>query len=174
MTCASSGFEFPYMTRRRHEGTRRPPDRAPVLLQHWLDVIDGLGSPQRLVIGGKSMGGRMASLIADEANVAGLLVFGFPFHAPGKPAGERIAHLARLKTPSLIIQGTRDSMGTRDDVNGYKLSKAIEVCWIEDGDHSLKRRKKSGLSEVSALTLAVGSATSFINQLGNWSGSRSP
>jgi predicted alpha/beta-hydrolase family hydrolase len=154
-------FEFPYMARRRQEGTRRPPDRAPVLLDHWRSVIAELGPADRLVIGGKSMGGRMASLIADELQVAGLLVFGFPFHAPGKPAGERIAHLGTLKTPTLVVQGTRDSMGTREDVAGYSLSDAIRVCWIEDGDHSLKPRKKSGLSETDALRQAIDAAADF-------------
>jgi uncharacterized protein len=158
-------FEFPYMAKRRLDGTRRPPDRAPVLLQHWRDVLDELGPPQGLVIGGKSMGGRMASLIADEVKVAGLLVFGFPFHAPGKPPGERIAHLADLKTPALIVQGTRDTMGTRDDVATYQLSKTIDICWIEDGDHSLKPRKKSGLTETDALDRALGSATGFAANL---------
>jgi predicted alpha/beta-hydrolase family hydrolase len=154
-------FEFPYMAKRRQDGTRRPPDRAPVLLQHWRNIIQALGAPRRLVVGGKSMGGRMASLIADEMAVAGLLVFGYPFHAPGKPPGERIAHLAALKTPALIVQGTRDSMGTRDDVAGYTLSKSIELCWIEDGDHSLKPRKKSGVTEEDALAAAIGAAADF-------------
>ena len=158
-------FEFPYMVRRRREGTRRPPDRAPVLLEAWRDIIGDLGPADRLVIGGKSMGGRMASLVADEMGVAGLLVFGFPFHAPGKEPGARIEHMASLNTPSLIIQGTRDTMGTRDDVTGFKLSNNIDLCWIEDGDHSLKPRKKSGFTEDGALAKAIDAAAAFANRL---------
>lgn len=158
-------FEFPYMATRRREGGRRPPDRAPVLLETWRRVIADLEPAGRLVIGGKSMGGRMASLIADEMAVAGLLVFGFPFHAPGKPPGERIGHLASLKTPALIIQGTRDTMGTRDDVAGYALSKSTDICWIEDGDHSLKPRKKSGFTEDNALNQAIDTAGDFVDRL---------
>ena len=155
-------FEFPYMATRRREGGRRPPDRAPVLLDTWRQIIADHGPADRLVIGGKSMGGRMASMIADEMGVAGLLVFGFPFHAPGKPPGERIGHLASIKTPTLIVQGTRDTMGTSDDVAEYALSSKIQLCWIEDGDHSLKPRKKSGISEQESLDAAVHATVTFL------------
>ncbi len=158
-------FEFPYMAKRRAEGSRRPPDRAPILLDCWREIISDLGPAERLVIGGKSMGGRMASLIADETNVTGLLVFGFPFHAPGKPPGERIGHLATVKTPTLIVQGTRDTMGTRDEVADYALSPAIDLLWIEDGDHSLKPRKKSGFTPDDAMETAVQGAISFLKNL---------
>lgn len=158
-------FEFPYMAKRRAEGSRRPPDRAPVLLDCWREVILDLGPANRVVIGGKSMGGRMASLIADEMKVAGLLVFGFPFHAPGKPAGERIGHLATLKTPTLIVQGTRDTMGTRDEIADYALSPAIDLLWIEDGDHSLKPRKKSGFTPDDAMETAIQGSVSFLKNL---------
>lgn len=155
-------FEFPYMARRRAEGTRRPPDRQPVLLDCWRSVIAELGNPSRLFIGGKSMGGRMASLVADEAGVAGLVVMGFPFHAPGKPPGNRIDHLASLRTPSLFIQGTRDALGSRDDVAGYALSPSVALHWIEDGDHNLKPRKKSGWTHDEALAASIAAAASFM------------
>jgi predicted alpha/beta-hydrolase family hydrolase len=155
-------FEFPYMARRRAEGTRRPPDRQPVLLETWRNVIAELGNPDRLIIGGKSMGGRMASLVADETGVAGLVAFGFPFHAPGKPPGTRIEHLSSLKTPSLFIQGTRDALGSRDDVADYDLSPAVTMHWIEDGDHNLKPRKKSGWTHDEALTASLAAAASFM------------
>ena len=155
-------FEFPYMARRRSEGRKAPPDRAPVLLETWRQVIAELGPAGRLVIGGKSMGGRMASLVADETGVAGLLVFGFPFHAPGKDAADRIGHLAALATPTLIVQGTRDTLGSRQEVAGYALSPAVRLHWIEDGDHSLKPRKASGLSPEEAMTQAVDAAAGFV------------
>lgn len=155
-------FEFPYMAGRRTGGSRRPPDRQPVLLDTWRAVIADLGDPARLVIGGKSMGGRMASLIADEAGVAGLVCLGYPFHPPGKPDRLRTEHLETLRTPTLICQGTRDTMGGRDLVNGLTLSPAIRVAWAEDGDHSLKPRKASGRTEVQNLKEAAEAMNRFV------------
>lgn len=140
-------FEFPYMQRRRAEGTRRPPDRQPKLLDCWKDVINQVVNIDNLIIGGKSMGGRMASLIADEMLVKGLVCLGYPFHAPGKMDKPRTEHLQTLKTPTLILQGERDAMGNTETVAGYALSDAIEVSWMPDGDHSFKPRKKSGFTE---------------------------
>lgn len=155
-------FEFPYMARRRTEGRRAPPDRGPVLLETWRSVIAAHGPAGRLVIGGKSMGGRMASLIADEAGVAGLLVFGFPFHAPGKAAEGRIGHMAALATPTLIVQGTRDALGSREEVSGYPLSASVRLAWIEDGDHSLKPRMASGLTYPATMAQAIDAAAGFV------------
>ncbi len=150
-------FEFPYMALRRTAGTKRPPDRAPALLDCWRAVIGTLGPAERLVIGGKSMGGRMASLIADECGVAGLVCLGFPFHGAGKPetAAKRTAHLEELTTPTLICQGTRDPMGGKPLVDSLPLAPAIAVHWLEDGDHSFKPRKSSGLTESDTLQAAV-------------------
>ena len=136
-------FEFPYMAESRRTGKRKPPDRAPVLLETWREIIKRLGN-HRLIIGGKSMGGRIASLIADEAEVAGLVCLGYPFHPVGKPDRLRTEHLHSIKTPTLILQGTRDSFGNQDEVPEYHLSEVIRIVWIEDGDHSLKPRKASG------------------------------
>ena len=158
-------FEFPYMKRRREDGKRRPPDRAPLLLETWRDVIATLG-PGRVVIGGKSMGGRIASMLADEAGVRGLVCLGYPFHAPGKPATpERLTHLAMLTTPTLIVQGERDALGAQAEVAGYALSPAIRIAWMPDGDHSLKPRKASGLSEADNLAAAVAAVTAFTAQI---------
>ncbi len=155
-------FEFPYMHKRREDGTRRPPDRAPLLLECWREVIAALGS-DRLVIGGKSLGARIASLLADEAGVRGLVCLGYPFHAPGKPATpERLAHLATLTTPTLIVQGTRDALGAEAEVAGYTLSPAIRIAWMTDGDHSLKPRKASGVSEADNLAAAVAAVATFV------------
>ncbi len=144
-------FEFPYMGRRRAEGTKRPPDRAPVLIDSWRAVISTLEAQgvdrQAMVIGGKSMGGRIASMVADEEGVLGLVCLGYPFHPPGRPEKTRVEHLAALSTPGLIVQGTRDSLGSKSDVAGYKLAPTIEVRWMEDGDHSFKPRKASGRTE---------------------------
>jgi len=131
-------FEFPYMAARRDAGKRGGPDRQPVLLDMWRRVVDEHGGGGRVCIGGKSMGGRMASMIADEVGARALVCFGYPFHPPGKPEQTRVAHLEHLRTPALIVQGTRDTFGKPEDVRGYVLSPSILVEWIEKGDHSLK------------------------------------
>jgi predicted alpha/beta-hydrolase family hydrolase len=162
-------FEFPYMARRRAEGTKRPPDRAPILLDTWRAVITKLGR-QNLVIGGKSMGGRMASMIAADLEaegtpVRGLVCLGYPFHAPGKPEGTRLDHLKALKTPTLICQGTRDPFGTKEQVPSYPLPRSIGIHWLEDGEHNLKPRKASGLTEDENLTSALDAMAVFLKNL---------
>ena len=144
-------FEFPYMAQRREGGGKRPPDRQPKLLQCWRDVVaeirgrSDLSRP--LQIGGKSMGGRMASLVADELGVDGLCCFGFPFHAPGKPEKLRVEQFAEMTTPARIFQGTRDTFGKPHELETVVFSPAVELCWLEDGDHDLKPRVKSGLTQ---------------------------
>ena len=149
-------FEFPYMAARR-SGEKRggAPDRQPVLLQSWRDVVAELGGGAKVVIGGKSLGGRMASMVADELGVRGVVCLGYPFHPPGQPARLRTEHLATLVTPTLIVQGTRDPFGTRDEVVTYRLSPAIEIEWLEDGDHSFKPRKSSGFTERDHIARAI-------------------
>lgn len=157
-------FEFPYMAARR-EGKRRAPDRAAVLVDSWNRVIGSLGDPKKIVIGGKSMGGRIATMVADAAGVAGLLVFGYPFHPPGRPQQTRTKHLVDLNTPTLILQGTRDALGSREAVRGYELSKAIEIGWIEEGDHSFKPPARSGRSEKSNIDFAIAAAADWLKAL---------
>lgn len=154
-------FEFPYMARRRDDGRRRPPDRMPVLTECYLDVVRTLDA-DRLVIGGKSMGGRVASLIADEAGVKGLVCLGYPFHPPGKPDRLRTEHLAALATPTLIVQGERDPFGGSDEVETYDLSPAISVTWMPDGDHGFKPRKASGRTERENLDDAIAGVAAFV------------
>lgn len=107
-------FEFPYM-RARREGRRPPPDREGALLATWRDVFRQF-EPSSTVIGGKSMGGRMASMIADEMGPLGVVCLGYPFHAPGRPDRPRIDHLRAMSTPALIVQGTRDPFGKPEEV----------------------------------------------------------
>jgi len=130
-------FEFPYMAARRTTGSRRPPDREAVLLDTWRAAARECAA-ERLFIGGKSMGGRMASMVADELKVAGLVCLGYPFHPPGAPQKTRTAHLEGLITRALIVQGTNDAFGTKADVEGYRLSKALGIHWIEGGSHDLR------------------------------------
>lgn len=159
-------FEFDYMRKRREDGKRRGPDRAPKLIERFLDAIAQAGPADELVIGGKSMGGRIASMIADEAGVAGVLCLGYPFHPPGKAERLRTAHLETLRTPTLIVQGTRDRFGTREEVANYPLSDAIALEWMEDGDHSLKPRKMSGRSLDQNLEEAASAAVRFTQRCG--------
>ena len=156
-------FEFPYMAARRTGGKRGAPDREPVLLNAWREVVAEFGGGPRLFIGGKSMGGRMATLVADELQVRGAVVFGYPFHPPGQPNKLRTAHLENLATPMLVLQGERDLFGTRDDVAGYRLSPQIRIEWIPDGDHSLKPRAKSGRTERQNLLHAIEAAAEFMS-----------
>src|SRR5262245_39309389 len=131
-------FEFPYMAKRREGGKRGAPDRPPVLLERWKDVVASLGGGGSLVVGGKSLGGRIASMIADEVGARGLVCFGYPFHPPGDPSRLRTAHLENLATPALILQGSRDAFGNRDEVAAYRLSPAIRIHWLYGGEHSIK------------------------------------
>jgi uncharacterized protein len=133
-------------------------------------AVAELGAKGPLIIGGKSMGGRVASMIADDlyvaGKVAGLLCLGYPFHPPGKPEQLRTKHLAGLMTPTLICQGTRDAFGTREEVRGYTLSDKIEIVWLEDGDHDLKPRKSiSGFSTADHLKTAAKAITKWIGRL---------
>lgn len=146
-------FEFDYMASRRTDGKRRPPPRADRLRSEFEAVVSEIGKYKKLLIGGKSMGGRIASLIADDLYqqgiVAGLVCLGYPFHPVGKAEALRTAHLAELHTPTLICQGTRDLFGSREEVASYDLSKQISLHWLEDGDHDFKPRKA-----ITGLTLA--------------------
>ena len=158
-------FEFPYMVDRRDTGIKKPPNRAPILLDAWRDVIGEIGA-DTLVIGGKSMGGRIASMVADEMNVRGLVCLGYPFHGPGKPMNpERLAHLEGLKTPALFCQGTRDMLGSFEDVETYTLSNAITMHWLEDGDHGFKPREKSGFTETAHWQSAIAAIIQFLGRV---------
>jgi uncharacterized protein len=158
-------FEFPYMAERRISGKRHAPDREAVLVQSWRDVVAKIGKVAGLVVGGKSMGGRIASMIADEVGAAGLICLGYPFHPPGDPARTRVKHLQKLRTPALILQGTRDSFGHPDEVASYGLSPAIRLFWIEDGDHSFKPRARSGRTEAQNLSVAIEEMIGFVDSL---------
>lgn len=155
-------FEFPYMSQRRTGGSKRPPDRQPALIEFWQQVLDQCQSDEKVFIGGKSMGGRMASLLSDERGVEGLVCLGYPFHPMKKPEKLRTEHLADLKTPTLIVQGTRDALGNYDEVAEYELSDQIEFCWLEDGDHDLKPRVKSGFTHDQHLRSAADAIAAFM------------
>jgi predicted alpha/beta-hydrolase family hydrolase len=163
-------FEFPYMQARRVSRKKSAPDREPVLRATWWEVIRHFGG-ERLVIGGKSLGGRIASMVADEAGVRGLICFGYPFHPPGAPNRPRTAHLSGLSTPALFVQGTRDPFGSPEEIRGYHLSQSIRMVWAPDGDHSLKPRARSGRTETDNLSFASDAAKDFLSALREGDGS---
>jgi uncharacterized protein len=160
-------FEFAYMAARRLDGRKRPPNPQAQLLQQWREVYAQVRQVRQqvagpLAIGGKSMGGRMASLLADELGADALICLGYPFYAVGKPEKPRVAHLAELRTPTLIIQGERDALGNREAVQGYELSAAIRLHWLQAADHDLKPLKSSGLSQAQHLQTAADAVAEFL------------
>ena len=159
-------FDFPYMAARCSTGTKRPPDRVAVLIETWHQVINFVRRsstpPHYLLIGGKSMGGRIASMVAEDKKVDGIVCLGYPFHPPGKPDKLRTEHLEDLTIPMLICQGERDVFGHRAESNSWRLSRSIQFSWLTDGDHSFNPRKKSGLTEAENRTTACQSIVEFI------------
>ncbi|MFT3924821.1 MAG: alpha/beta fold hydrolase [Myxococcales bacterium] len=158
-------FEFPYMARARTGEKRGAPDRMPVLERTFAEVLATLGPPHEWIIGGKSMGGRVATRVADALGVRGVVAYGYPFHPPKKPAQTRTEHLEHLRTPCLVVQGTRDQLGSREDVAGYTLSMGIALEWLEDGDHSFEPRKSSGRTFSQNLAQAIDATLSFAERL---------
>lgn len=146
-------FEFPYMAARRQGGGKRPPNPQAQLLDCWRAVWQEVQARESgsWAVGGKSMGGRMASLLADELGAAALVCLGYPFHAAGKPEKPRTEHLAALATPTLIVQGERDALGNRQRVADYALAPAIRLHWLAAADHDLKPLKASGCSHAGHL-----------------------
>jgi predicted alpha/beta-hydrolase family hydrolase len=168
---ATARFEFAYMAARR-TGKRRPPPRAEALTAEYeAAVADArkLAHGRPLLIGGKSLGGRVASLIADRLHeagaVCGLVCLGYPFHPPARPESLRTAHLERLGCPALIVQGERDPFGSRQEVERYPLSAAIHIHWASDGDHDLGPRGASGFTRRANLEAAADVVAEFAGSL---------
>lgn len=170
---ATSRFEFAYMAARRDGAKKRPPPKAEVLITEYAARIATVAASapecKTLVIGGKSLGGRIASMIADEhfraGSIAGLVCLGYPFHPPGQPDKLRTAHLETLGCPALIVQGTRDPFGARNEVEGLKLSKNIKFHWAGDGDHDFGPRGNSGFTRKGNLRAAADAVSAFLRSL---------
>ena len=157
-------FNFPYMVKRAEDGKKRPPDRAPKLLEAYEEVI-AHSTTRPIVIGGKSMGGRMSSLLADNQLVAGIACLGFPFHPPGKLEKYKGEHLANIDKPTFILQGERDAFGKREEFEGFALSEQVTVSFLPDGDHSFKPRKSSGYTEAGNIASTVEQLAVFIKEV---------
>jgi predicted alpha/beta-hydrolase family hydrolase len=164
-------FNFPYMQQRVDKGTRRPPERAPKLIEQYQMLIGGIDQP--MVIGGKSMGGRIASMVAasisaesqeSDSKVKGVVCLGFPFHPANKPEKLRTKHLPLIRQALFIAQGERDKMGTKEEILSYSLPENINWLWLEDGDHDLKPRIKSGFTHQTHLQRTIIAMSEFIKQ----------
>ncbi|MDP0563145.1 MAG: alpha/beta hydrolase [Candidatus Endonucleobacter sp. (ex Gigantidas childressi)] len=161
-------FNFPYMQQQQATGRRRPPDRKPKLIACWNEVINKVKmiSSAPIFIGGKSMGGRIATMLESETTdkllVSGVICIGYPFYGAGKQDNPRIEHLKTVLVPHLIIQGDRDPMGNITTVLTYPLSKLIDICWLKDGNHDLRPRKSSGLTHNQHLNKAAEVITDFV------------
>ena len=158
-------FEFAYMRARRADGKRRPPPRLPGLIEEFRQVIARF-SDTPVFVGGKSMGGRVASMIAADPqggdDIAGLVCLGYPFHPPGKPDTVRTSHLPAITCPALIVQGERDPFGNADDVSAYDLPAGMQVFWSAFGNHDLAPPKKSGLTAQENWSAAATAIADFI------------
>lgn len=147
---------------------KKAPDRQNVLEETYLAVVESLRDrADTLVIGGKSLGGRIASMIAAQnAQVDGLVFLGYPLHPPGRPERIRKAHLPEIRVPMLFVEGTRDPfcpLPTLEEVRA-DLSAPNEVHVIDDGDHSFKVRKSSGRSTADAWAEAAAAVTGWIEK----------
>ena len=160
-------FDFPYRV-----AGRRGPDRAPVLMAAVREAAAGLATrtklpPERLVLGGRSMGGRICSMVAAEDGAAGLALLGYPLHPPGKPEQLRVEHFAKLRMPVLFASGTRDSFGTPEELKrqAKKIKGKVAFHWVDTGDHGFKPLKSSGLTVDEALAGVADAVVSFITNL---------
>ena len=170
---ATLRFEFAYMAARRSGGPRRPPPKAERLMDEYRATAVAAGPGVPLVIGGKSMGGRVASLVADDLHaagrIAGLICLGYPFHPPKRPEQLRTQHLLGLSCPTLIVQGERDPFGSRAEVQALleakHLSPAIRFHWAGDGDHDLGPRRASGFTRKANLAAAADAVAAWCQTL---------
>jgi predicted alpha/beta-hydrolase family hydrolase len=155
-------FNFAYMQSAEESGKRRPPDRADKLLIQFTELLNQIDNSLPIFIGGKSMGGRMASMLLEESTAEGCICMGYPFHPPGKPEKLRTQHLLSINKPLLILQGERDTFGKREEIASFNLSQQIQVIYLADGDHSFKPRKASGQNLEANLHKAIEHSAAFI------------
>ncbi|MFP3341643.1 alpha/beta fold hydrolase [Halomonas sp. SIMBA_159] len=157
-------IDFPYMQQMSELGKRRPPPPVKKTVTHfaaWYDLIAPLDNSP-LWVGGKSMGGRVASLFASERRCGGVVAAGYPFHPPKKPESLRTEHLTAIVDPIVILQGERDPFGTRAEVSSYGLPSSIFIKWLTDGDHDFKPRRASGINQQFLIDEAAIVAASFV------------
>lgn len=159
-----SRFEFTYMQLATQLGKRRPPDRMEKLLLCYQQILRDTPDELPLFIGGKSMGGRVASMLMQSSAVVAGVCFGYPFHPAGKPDKLRTEHLYQLTKPMLIVQGSRDTLGNQQEIADYALPQNIQLSYLADGDHSFKPRKSSGYTFEQHFEQAMKITVAFIKQ----------
>ncbi|QSX34755.1 alpha/beta fold hydrolase [Shewanella avicenniae] len=159
-------FNFPYMQLSALDGKRRPPDRAPKLLASWHGTLDAALAQHafdKFYLVGKSMGSRMATMLAAEPLpnvVKGVICLGYPFLPKGK-AAPRLEAINQCLLPLLIVQGERDSFGTQAQLDEWPLPAAVETVFLADGNHSFEPRKSSGVTLMQNYQQAVSSILAF-------------
>ena len=163
-------FNFPYMEGMLRTGKRKSPNSGEVLRKCFSDVISHCIEIEQvpakyIIVGGKSMGARAASMIADKHQVGGVICLSYPFHPPRKPKPLRIAHLQTIQSPTLICQGERDPNGQREEVEKYTLSKSVQFHWLADGDINFKPHRTSNRSLQENMTDALEAVNRFIDDL---------
>lgn len=167
-------FEFPYMQKRRDDGKKRPPDRQSVLLDSFRGFIEqvpsNVGAVDHLFIGGKSMGGRMATLLAASEKcprgIRGVACFGYPFHPPGKPEKQRTGHFDQLRCPVFIAQGSRDPFGKYEEfAKGIPNGSRLSVHWLQGGNHDLKPLARQRLHVEALIREAAVEAACFMKEV---------
>ncbi|MEH6443010.1 MAG: alpha/beta family hydrolase [Oceanospirillaceae bacterium] len=165
-------FEFPYMAQRRVTGRKLLPDKLPVLIASFKEAISKVKSDVesqsnskqiRVYLAGKSLGGRVATIMACTESVAGVFVYGYPFHPINKPDRLRVEHLQNIDTQIHIYQGERDKLGNADEVENYTLSSKVTVEWLADGDHDLKPRVRSGFTQQQHMKSVLSKIDYIIN-----------
>jgi predicted alpha/beta-hydrolase family hydrolase len=148
------------------EAKRRAPDKNDVLESTWRAAIRAAPAVHgRLFIGGKSMGGRIATQVAagDDVDVAGLVLLGYPLHPPGQPARLRAAHLPRVRAPMLFVQGSRDAFGTPDELARIvgSLASGTRLFVVEGGDHSFALPRRTGQAFESVIARVADEVARF-------------
>ncbi|MFO8140597.1 MAG: alpha/beta family hydrolase [Marinobacter sp.] len=169
---ATVRFEFPYMVRRRQDGRKRPPDRIPVLLESFREQLGRVqqeSSPDcRIMIAGKSMGGRVASMLASEAaeKPAAVICFGYPFHPPGKLERWRIEHLSSVGCPLMMVQGTRDPFGKLDEIQARGgIAGVSRWCWLAGGNHDFQTLVKQPERQADLIERAARESRQFLDDV---------
>jgi len=160
-------FNFPYMRANAIDGKRRPPDRAPKLINDFnlhIEAIKAEYSPTRIILMGKSMGGRMAAMVAADTDVDGVICLGYPF-IPLKGGEPRLEPIENSKAPVCVIQGERDKFGGKGLVDTWPVMNKVSLHWLTDGDHSFAPRKSSGATQEANLAAAITHSTDFIRGL---------
>ena len=157
-------FDFPYMLKASETGKRHPPNKMSILQDDFAAMIDQRDTSLPLFIGGKSMGGRVATMLDDYSQVKGVVCFGYPFHPVGKPEKQRISHLFDLDVPLLILQGERDTFGNKSEIDTYQLPHSIQLDYLEAADHSFKPLKSSSFSTQQHIHTAAKSTLTFISE----------